>query len=503
MERQRLCTLAKLRAATNIERAWRGHRGRIRARRRAATIIFAREIAEQYLHPSAFTVKNLRAFNAHGGFLGSAGLDARSLLAVAAGHETLRPASYNRLRGITKPRSESVFGPGTISLGLHRHEGDGGLALAVAGITEVAFRVCLRQCDKGIHEKSDRDLAQAIPSILWIERERKQFCVRNPSFSHYDDSEFCGSIDIEDEPPLTLKLEMISVQISCGVPPDTQSSDANLIRENQVLECDAYPFIGDEDSEHFYLCSESGPSHTVDLETHTVNGNDIASGTGAEVSHGSFTKESSTTRDSYDNMQNSIHSGNKGTEQNSWDRGNAPQDSQYQCEVSWCGQSVGGTRAPLRGLPVPHWEGQVVYLPLWAAGVGAGNASIPARDFSRESHQHGYPVEKDWQGTRKGLSHKSEKHHDDMMKSRLPPLLKVTLNELTKSSFRGRDGRPCAETSPWMAFTLGLKEPVPVGQVVLEAGDILGMLGSQQVHHQHTNLVARTSCTDLTARTRK
>lgn len=474
MERQRLCALAKLRAATNIERVWRGHRGRIRARRRAATVIFARETAEQYLNPSAFTAKNLRAFNAHGGFLGSAGLDSRSLLAVAAGDETLRPASYYRLRGITKPRS------GTVSLGLHRHDGDRGVASAVSGITEVAFRVCLRRCDKDIHNKSGRDLAQEIQSIPWIEREREQFCGRKSFLGHCDDGELCGSIDIEDEPPLTLKLEMISVQISCGVPPDKQSSEANLLREKQPLECDAYPFIGDGDSEHLCLFSESSTSHTVDSKTHTVASDDNASGTGAEFSRGSFTKESSTTRDSCDNMQNIIHSGNKDAEQKSWDKGDAPQDSQYQCEVSWCGQSVGGTRAPLRGLPVPHWEGQVVYLPLWTAGISAGTASIPARDISRNVHQGGYPVEKDWQGTRKGLSQKSEKHHDTI-RSRLPPLLKVTLNELTKGSLRGRDGLSCEEASPWMAFTLGLKEPVPVGQVILEAGDILGMLGSQQV----------------------
>lgn len=495
MERQRLCALAKRRAATNIERVWRGHRGRIRARRRAATAVFAREITEQYLNPSAFTVKNLRAFDAHGGFLGSAGLDARSLLAVVAGDETLRSTSYYRLRGITEPRLGGVFGPETISLGLHRYKGDGGLASAVAGITEVAFRVYLRRCDKDVHKKSDRDRAPTIQSIPWIEREREQFCGRNPSLSHCDDGELCGSIDVEDEPPLTLKLEIISIQISRGVPLDTQPSDANLLQEKQPLEGDSFPCISGEDSEHLCLFRESGPSHTDDLKTHTVACDDNASGNGVEFSRGSFTKVRSITRDSSDKTRND--SGNKDADRKSWDRSDAPQDLQYQCEVSWCGQSVGGTRAPLRGLPIPMWEGQVFYLPLWAAGVGDGTASIPARDASREAHPGRYAGEKDWQGTRESLSHKSERHQmdGDTIRSRLPPLLKVTLNELTKGSLRGRDGRPCEEVSPWMAFSLGLKEPVPVGQVILEAGDILGMLGSQQVQlcesNGHNSLLRR------------
>lgn len=37
------------------------------------------------------------------------------------------------------------------------------------------------------------------------------------------------------------------------------------------------------------------------------------------------------------------------------------------------------------------------------------------------------------------------------------------------------------DETPWSAFLSGLMHPVPVGRAVLEAGDVLSMLGSQQV----------------------
>ena len=85
MERRRLRALAEAHAALQFQRAWQGFRGRSAARRRIATIAFARTAAEDFADPAAFAIENLRAFNAYGGFLGSAGIDARSLLAAATG----------------------------------------------------------------------------------------------------------------------------------------------------------------------------------------------------------------------------------------------------------------------------------------------------------------------------------------------------------------------------------------------------------------------------------
>lgn len=235
MERRRLRALAEAHAAFEIQRVWRGSRGRSTARQRKATIAFARTMADYYTDPAGFAAANLSAFNYHGGFLGSAGIDARSLLAAATGTgggdqgsgasaaQTTttegRVADEKRKKKRGEQKDDRF-----IWLRLRRIMGYYGTfsSEAVAGIAEIGVRVCLRRCgsaparwcpalastsqwspeqsalEMGRAERGKSGFDEGL-STPWIERGRNTRCSLR-------------SAKDDDDVPLTLELELISIQ---------------------------------------------------------------------------------------------------------------------------------------------------------------------------------------------------------------------------------------------------------------------------------------------------
>lgn len=236
MERRRLQALAEAHAAFEIQRVWRGSRGRSTARERKATIAFARTMADYYTDAAGFAAANLSAFNYHGGFLGSAGIDARSLLAAAtgtgggdqeSGPAAAQTATEERVAEKRKKKRGEQKDDRFIWLRLRRIMGYYGTfsSEAVAGIAEIGVRVCLRRCGSApaecpalastsqwSPEQSALETGRAEGksgfgeglSTPWIERGRKT-------------TSSLRSAKDGDDVPLTLELELISIQDgTCG-----------------------------------------------------------------------------------------------------------------------------------------------------------------------------------------------------------------------------------------------------------------------------------------------
>ncbi|CAB1113397.1 unnamed protein product [Ectocarpus sp. CCAP 1310/34] len=512
IERQRLRALAELHASVDIQRAWRGSQGRRAAFLRAVTIRFARQTAERYANPARFAVANLREFNAHGGFLGIAGVDAWSLLSAAVGvGDEGQGAMTAGGAGVTSREKRTAEGLGDggkegIWLRLSPYgENDWGLSAdtRVAGIAEVCIRVSLSRC---IPLSSGGGMLPPLGAVGGgAESEVARF--------ENDDKVSSGRIQNEnsrDAPPLTLKLELISVQIDSIYPNQISPSEDIPVRASAAE-------YGTDDDDSSLATSDSG------------GGEDSASRSGSCSRESSINSHGVGTGTSGSTKTTSDHSGESDDEDSEWSGGtgrtttgshasrvgNTIKDStkerrtdgrrsrggflendddlavreqgQYQCDVEWCGVNMGGTRAQLAGLPTPRWQGQVFYLPLCAAATPHGRASESTADAdtsvdesrAKEHVSHGRTGEGGGQQQQSNPS---------------PSLLKITLNRIScgsdgpasckggKQDRRVDIGMTAAQhRTRWSAYLCGLIQPSPVGRAILEAGDILSMLGSQQV----------------------
>ncbi|CAM9115968.1 unnamed protein product [Ectocarpus sp. 13 AM-2016] len=513
IERQRLRALAELHASVDIQRAWRGSQGRRAAFLRAATIRFARRTAERYANPERFAVANLRAFNAHGGFLGTAGVDARSLLAAAVGvGEEGQGAMTAVGGGVTsreKPNAGGFGDGGNEGFWLRISpygEDDWGLSadMRVAGIAEVCIRVSLSRC---ISLSLGGGM---LPPLGAVEGGAGSEVARFEK----DDKVSSGKIQYEDSrdaPPLTLKLELISVQIDSNYPNQISPSEDMHVRASAAE-------YGADDEDSSLATSDSN------------SGEDSASRSGSRSRDSSINSYCVGTGTSGSTKTTSDHSGENDDEDSEWSGGtgrtatgsyasrvgNTIKDStterrtdgrrsrgryvendddlaervqgQYQCDVEWCGVGMGGTWAQLAGLPTPRWEGQVFYLPLCAAATFShGRTSEPTADI-------GTAVDESWAQEHVSHGRTGEGGARQQQSNPSPSLLKITLNRIScgrggpasckggKQDPRVDDGITAAQhRTRWSAFLCGLIQPSPVGRAVLEAGDILSMLGSQQV----------------------
>lgn len=424
MERQRLRALAGVNAAVDLQRTWRGACGRYAARKHAAILHFARIVAEGYADPSRVAQANLRAFNSHKGFVGHAGVDARSLLAAAAGGATevgLR-SGKKELVGVSRA------GPCGVNLDMIRlrlkqdngdrgihwngesgcHYGDGvgggGISAAIGGIADVDVRVRLVRKRTGEEIEEEESLAETAGK----QSTGSATVASNREFGAFDSS--CKARKrqrvLNDCPPTTLKLELISVEAR---------SDP---RQERV--------------------------------TARRGKNDSRDG------------------------------------------------SVIFCEVTWCGEAIGGTRSPPGGCPIPRWEGQVFHLPLSAMSCCSSLAKTNANDCNSSTGRQAEEQRGPDKNRRGGVRGEAE--------SPRPPLLTVTLYKLVTlrddrgrlydCSAKRRNNSDRRDTSPndrsvtldaWSTFILGFSEPEPVARGVLEAGDVLCMLGSQQVRSRYNN----------------
>ncbi|CAM9304017.1 unnamed protein product, partial [Ectocarpus sp. 12 AP-2014] len=513
IERQRLRALAELHASVDIQRAWRGSQGRRAAFLRAATIRFARRTAERYANPDRFAVANLRAFNAHGGFLGTAGVDARSLLAAAVGvGEEGQGAMTAVGGGITsrEKRNAGGFGDGGkegIWLRLSPYgEDDWGLSAdtRVAGIAEVCIRVSLSRC---ISLSLGGGM---LPPLGAVEGGAGSEVARFEK----DDKVSSGKIQYEDSrdaPPLTLKLELISVQIDSNYPNQispsedmhgrasaaeygTDDEDSSLATSDSDSGEDSASRSGSRsrDSSINSYCVGTGTSGSTKTTSDHSGENDDEDGewsggtgrtaTGSHASRVGNTIKDSTTERRTDGRRS---------------RGRCPENDddvaervqgQYQCDVEWCGVGMGGTRTQLAGLPTPRWEGQVFYLPLCAAATFShGRTSEPTVDIDTA-------VDESWAQEHVSHGRTGEGGARQQQSNPSPSLLKITLNRIScgsggPASCKGGKQDPRVDDditaaqhrTRWSAFLCGLIQPSPVGRAVLEAGDILSMLGSRQV----------------------
>ncbi|CAM9485772.1 unnamed protein product [Ectocarpus fasciculatus] len=507
IERQRLRALAELHASVDTQRAWRGSQGRRAAFRRAATIRFARQTAERYANPDRFAVANLRAFNAHGGFLGTAGVDARSLLAAAVGVGEDEQGAMTAGGGGGRSRGNRTaggFGDGGkegIWLRLSPYgEDDWGLSAdtRVAGIAEVCIRVILTRCF------SLSSAGAMLPPLGVVGGGARSEDARFEK----DDKVSSGRIRLEDSrdtPPLTLKLELISVQIDSNCLNKISGPDGMDVGASASAE------YGTDDDNSSLATSASD------------SGEDSISTSGSRSRESSINGRSAGTGTSGSTKTTSDHSGESDDDDSEWSRGTTATGShasrtgnmkerrtggrrfrgrclennddveereqgQFQCDVEWCGDSVGGTRAQLAGLPSPRWEGQVFYLPLCAA------ATLSRGRTSESTADTGAAADESWAQDHVSHRQRGEGGARQQQGNPSPSLLKITLNRIScgsggpasckggKQDRRVDVGITAAQhRTQWSAFLCGLIQPSPVGRAVLEAGDILSMLGSQQV----------------------
>lgn len=530
IERQRLRALAELHASIHIQRTWRGARGRDAAFRRAATIAFARETAERYIKPDRFAVANLRAFNAHGGFLGTAGVDARFLLAAAVGLGGERQGASakqnrrDRFDGSGRNRNGEEAcggddGGGRVWLRLKPYGvDDWGLSAdaRVAGIVEVGIRVGLERCN------SSRVVAGALPPPGTPEGgESAQVEMEGTN----------GYGDIRDVPPMTLKLELISIQsgscvpsikdsseersrIATAVAPHGAESDDDSSRASSDYASGEGSSYGSESSRSTSTSSsekrrrprdrsiseqnsgssdssaQSGRrnSETTDESSGGGSDNDVSKQSGRTCATATNSDDSNVNGGSHKARRRSSGRGLKNGS-HLYDCGELDKE-QHMCEVTWCGETVGGTRAPLVGLPTPRWEGQVCYLPLCAA-ANEKTAAAASKQVNKDLYGAGHQITGGGCWAEENLHRQGAGGQEEACESPAP-LLVVTLNKLS-SRTGGRfpcngvnqEGRrgcgSSADKTTWSAFVSGLIHPLPVGRAVLEAGDVLSMLGSQQV----------------------
>lgn len=248
-----------------------------------------------------------------------------------------------------------------------------------------------------------RGVLSAVP---WLERERQR------------DQELRGGGGTDDiggdPPPPTLKLELICVQ----------ESDCND-------DCDSMKGTSTEqDTAGVPFGVEGNPSH--DSVDGAGRGEGEAGGNGGHIlrrsdsrsssAEGSFsyrtgaTSPSSSTTSGGDGNSDSgrkasVTISTPNEQSRDQHRGNSS-PAVYQCEVTWCGRSVGGTSAPPAGLPSPRWEGQVFYLPLSAADAFNGDGTETLTDDTCIDGQSGDHLLRP----------------DSGLLQPPPPLLDVTLN---------------------------------------------------------------------------
>lgn len=505
IERHRLRALAELHASVDIQRTWRGSQGRRAAFRRAATIRFAQQTAERYANPDRFAVANLRAFNAHGGFLGTAGVDARSLLAAAVGVGEEGQGAMTaegggvRFRENRKAGALDDGGKEGIWLRLSPYgEDDWGLSAdtRVAGIAEVCIRVSLTRCF------SLSMTGGMLPPLGVVGGGTGSDVARFEK----DDKVSSDRIRFEDSrdtPPLTLKLELLSVQIDSNCPNKISRPEDMHVRAS------AAEYGTDDDDSSLATSDSDGGEDGVSgsgsrSRDSSVNGHSIGTGT----SGGTKTTHDHSGESDDDDSEWSRGTGTTATDSDASRVGNTRTDGrtprgrcldeddgvaereqgQYHCDVEWCGDNIGGTRAKLAGLPTPRWEGQVFYLPLCAA------ATLSPSRTSESTADTDTAVHESWAQEHVSHGRTGEGGARQKQGNPSPSLLKMTLNRIScgsggPASCKGRkqdrrvDVGITAAQHPtrWSAFLCGLIQPSPVGQVVLEAGDILSMLGSQQV----------------------
>lgn len=541
IKRQRQRILAGIHASVRIQQGWRGCRGRAIANDRQTTIAFARATANSYTNPGRFAIANLHEFNTHRGILGSAGVNARSLLAVAAnggGESQGLAAQYSR--GRVRLKGKRSKGQETIRLRLEQSTGEWGLAESrVAGITEISLSIRLWRCASLLNarlseaeaavlaaEKSELEaggLNKASKSTIgfrenaltpWIEREASCFEYSTPKESHLD-KKSCRECANEN-PPLTLKLELISVQ-SREFSEDQHDSTMVSDDDGPLL---FHPATGYSTSRKHHEGNRSGSntrSRTSDStscssDTRSTNSSTSDKGNSdnnrrSNINSSPDSNSSSNSRfvASRDHPKRSIHV---------QDKINDRVHDQHQCQVQWCGEDVGGTCAPLTGFPAPRWEGQVFYLPLYAASYHTKTPSAKTLAVTQtgEDNMRRFTNPQRWREGSPKRQYRGREADPDL----LPPLLIVNLNRLSvlrgsRRLYQGavditlngeKEDIQCRSTisgagaqavPPWSAYVSGKIEPETVGRVVLEAGDVLGMLGSQQVRVVKVNLGRRAT----------
>lgn len=529
-------------ASIDIQRTFRGFQGRKKSFRRRATLAFARATAERYANPERFAVANLRAFNDHGGFLGMAGIDARSLLASSVGigdgeysgavEKASIRKSYVKPRGKRNKeqggREECGESEGVVWLRLRRRrEGDRGLSadVRVAGIAEVGIRACLRRCPPSSFSRAGIARRGAAEEG-GVEIERTDQSITSVGFGHGDDI-----------PPLTLKLELISVQDgwnamarSCSSEEAGRKAEIAAVRDvgrdddSSLAPTDDISEEGDSSSSSSSekrRChrgrGSDGDSIGTKSEDNTRTGSDESdtwgrSNSGGSNSDGSeWSRGSNTTATSSSSNGATVHKDEGSSERRTIhpDADVAAfgttehRQQEFQCNVAWCGDVVGGTRAPLTGLPTPRWEGEVFYLPLCAAGASSHDGKNAAE--TRESVFGGFRGD----GSRIAQNFRGRKDGRENTKP-MPPLLTITLNKLSSGAgghtrcVRGEDGHTESPglaarcRTPWSAFLSGFIDPLPIARAELEAGDALSMLGSQQVKQLKNNSIACISSYAIT-----
>lgn len=472
-----------------------------------------------------------------------AGIDARSLLARAVGAGlgggqdlTVERTNWNRLGGSGKNVAigGSLVGDGgdeAIWLRLKPYgEGDWGLSadVRVAGIAEVGVRVCLKRCN------SSRLVTGVLPPL-------GATAGKDPLEEKVDGrnqrrTSSLGHGNKRDIPPLTLKLELISIQRGSCHAHDSLEKQSHTTAASAALstECDDGSSSGyersvdysssrgssNERSEHpRQRISSSSSSGTSGTSSGTSSGSqsslknrnenaDVSnggSGGGSNSDHSEWSKRTDTTVVSSNSfaVENTKGAGKTGQRSSGRHLNNVDPcndgdatgcQQEYQCDVRWCGKAIGGTRAPLVGLPTPRWEGQVFYLPLCEAETVCRGRMVAAKAFKNDTSFNDGDRGRagggggSWNCFNRGAR---ETGPEDEIP---PPLLTITLNRL---SLEANGGVPCKNSRendrkvehcpsstgnlPWLAFLSGSVDPSAVGWAVLEAGDVLSMLGSQQV----------------------
>lgn len=430
--------------------------------------------------------------------------------------------------------------------------------------TGLGLNIGSRTAD-GEMSRRPHDFTKCHSSPLSERKERQNSGTgRPPCTSSCDDGTLSKELEDGDVPPLTLKLEVISVMESFDDRTSfTSRPHAEIINETIVTDGNHYDTeLGPNES-----CSRSksnapstitGVSASNSTQTKTTfnsrsddwTSNETSSDDSMTGSAGGSTRYCDTAR-----LAGSLSATNSSTSavecspSTGGERRRVQSQHQY-CDVKWCGASVGGTRAPSTGLPIPRWESQIFYLPLCAVlrcghGVAVEGKRSPTK---RSSEEKDNVLRCDWCDTRhdvlsgngldkppssprqnlslSGISYEAKDTKPLPLplplplppplappRSPTPELLVVTLNKLSrrgggdmpdamKPSYlqRLRKGHPDNESelcqlagtvatttkeeqgaSPWSAFLSGKAQVEPVGRTVLQAEDVLSMLGSQQV----------------------
>lgn len=409
------------RSAVDIQRVLRGDRGRRHFRRRKRIRQLARSMTEGYLDVARFAGENRRAFRAHSGFLGYARVDARSLLAAAGDEQTLAPTAKvdSRVgeRGIqeTLLRLPLKFKGGKLA---HSPEGVG-ISSKVVGITEVDVRVRLRKYIDKPGGTLTRDESPSWAKMRpWATQESSELPSHDfeggqsnlivssatgaLTCDHRRSRNILRSVPCGLMPPVTLQLELISLQLAAD-----DSAQRHSGKQGDMLSSGGDTGLSG-DSSHRSASGKQAMGIVTDcLERRS------------EVSY---------------------------------------------CRVAWCGKVIGGTRAPQGGFPEPRWEGQVFYLPLSASQICE---TLPTKG-------HRQPPASKRDGDALGRRTRDDEGH--------PPLLEITVGRLVAPRLRRTPSNH--KEAAWSSFVNAKRAPLLAGRVMLEATDLLSMLGTQQARTQ-------------------